>query len=254
MHIQNKCSELFEKKCISPSVSKYKVEDSLYKCECGRDFDNPQSINGHFGHCLIHRKGNPPTNRFESGYGWNKGLTKENDIRIKNTADSFKKNLNSGKTIHSFKGKKHSNETKNHLSISRMKYLEKNPHIKWYSISNGIKEIKVQGIWELNVAGWLNKNNISWDRKTIRYGNRRYTPDFYLIDSDEYLEVKGWLKDRDLRKMFSVLNTHPNIRVKIMEKTLYKKIEFLDLKKIPLFNEKYSIDDIDFDKFNDIWN
>lgn len=25
-----------------------------YICECGRDFDNPQSFNGHKSHCIVH--------------------------------------------------------------------------------------------------------------------------------------------------------------------------------------------------------
>lgn len=26
----------------------------MYKCECGKEFDNPQSFNGHKSHCKIH--------------------------------------------------------------------------------------------------------------------------------------------------------------------------------------------------------
>lgn len=267
MYICDRCRKKFEnqksyaahrghcgKSKKEKSVSPYKLKSSLYKCECGREFSNPQSLNGHFSHCLIHRKGIPGVKRLERGYGWNRGLTKDDDMRIKNSAESFKKNLRSGKTIHGWKGKAHSPSTRERMSEKRKKYLENNPHIEWFFISNGIREIKVQGIWELKVAKWLNLNNIAWDRKPITYGFRRYTPDFYLINRDEYLEVKGWLKDRDLRKMFLVLDYYPDIKIRILEKPLYKKLAFLDMEEIPLFNEKYSVDDIDFDKFNDVWN
>lgn len=26
----------------------------LYRCECGREFENPQSFNGHKCHCKVH--------------------------------------------------------------------------------------------------------------------------------------------------------------------------------------------------------
>ncbi|MFW6226160.1 MAG: hypothetical protein ACOC3V_04325, partial [bacterium] len=98
-----------------------------------------------------------------------------------------------------------------------------------------------------------NENNIRWERKVIKYGNRRYTPDFYLIDRNEFLEVKGWLKDRDLRKMFLVLDNNPFIKIRILEKVLYKNISNISIDEIPLFNEKYSFANIDFQKFIDHW-
>ena len=36
--------------------SKYKIADHLYRCECGREFDNPQSLNAHLSHCKHHHK------------------------------------------------------------------------------------------------------------------------------------------------------------------------------------------------------
>lgn len=32
----------------------YKINDNLYKCECGKEFDNCQSLNAHFSHCKFH--------------------------------------------------------------------------------------------------------------------------------------------------------------------------------------------------------
>lgn len=36
-------------------ISKYKKLDSLYTCECGKDFKSSQSLNAHFSHCLKHK-------------------------------------------------------------------------------------------------------------------------------------------------------------------------------------------------------
>lgn len=68
-------------------------------------------------------------------------------------------------------------------------------------------DVKVKGTWELLVANFLTTNNINWtniiDEKIIYEWNskkRRYFPDFYLIDYDIYIEVKGYERKRDLEK------------------------------------------------------
>ena len=237
--------------------SKYKLNNNLYKCECEKEFENPQSLNAHFNYCLIHRNGKIPIHTTGSwGRGnnkiWNKGLNKENNISLFNTSNILKENYSGKNAI--WYGKHHSEETSDKLSLARIKYLENTPHIKWYIVNNGEREIKVQGKWELNVANWLNKNNIKWDRITIKYKNRRYTPDFYLIDRNEYIEVKGWLKDRDLYKMFLVLQENSNIKIRLLQKNLYKKIDKIKIEDIPIFNEIYSLDNIDFNKFKNVFN
>jgi hypothetical protein len=242
-------------------ISKYRENENLYKCECGRIFNNSQGLNGHFCYCLIHRNGKPPMeikvnwgNSGNQNKPWCKGLNKENNLSLLNASNSLKENYSGKDAI--WYGKHHSDETKRILSEKRMKFLQDNPNsnIKWFSISNGEKEIKVQGKWELNIANWLNEINEKWDRITIKYKNRRYTPDFYLIDRDEYIEVKGWLKDRDLYKMFLVLQENPDIKIRLLQKKLYKKIDKIKIEDIPIFNEIYSLDNVDFNKFKNVFN
>lgn len=80
---------------------------------------------------------------------------------------------------------------------------------KWFVFNNGKKDIKVQGTWEKRTVEYLIKNNIKWDRIRIFYDKvRTYTPDFYLPDYNLYIEVKGWMKERDIIKMKKVLNEH----------------------------------------------
>lgn len=46
-------------------------------------------------------------------------------------------------------------------------------------------------------------NNIKWQRNkdsfayTFQGKERRYTPDFYLIDDDVYIEIKGYKTEKD---------------------------------------------------------
>jgi hypothetical protein len=68
------------------------------------------------------------------------------------------------------------------------------------------KGVVVHGSWELAYAKWLDINNIEWVRcnDTFTYSfegkQRRYTPDFYLLNSNEYVEIKGYQTEKDLAK------------------------------------------------------
>jgi hypothetical protein len=68
------------------------------------------------------------------------------------------------------------------------------------------KNIDMHGKWEYNYAVWLDKSNIQWEKckESFEYffegKNRRYTPDFYLIESDTYVEVKGYKTGKDEAK------------------------------------------------------
>lgn len=64
---------------------------------------------------------------------------------------------------------------------------------------------KFQGSWELKFYKWCEENNITCirNKKGFPYiwnGNRTYYPDFYLPDSNTYVEVKGYKTDRDNAK------------------------------------------------------
>jgi hypothetical protein len=77
--------------------------------------------------------------------------------------------------------------------------LAKNMHYNY----NGID---LHGTWELKYAQYLDKNNIKWIRCKEQFDyfydgkNRKYTPDFYLIESDEYIEIKGYKTEKDKAK------------------------------------------------------
>ena len=64
----------------------------------------------------------------------------------------------------------------------------------------------LHGTWELRYAIYLDNNNIRWKRPKDRFlynyknKNHYYTPDFYLIDSNEYIEIKGYSNDKDYAK------------------------------------------------------
>jgi hypothetical protein len=71
--------------------------------------------------------------------------------------------------------------------------------------------VKLKGKWELIVAKWLDENQIKWEHETKSFeyewnGIRNYYPDFYLPDFDFFIEVKGYVTDRDLSKWKNITN------------------------------------------------
>lgn len=68
------------------------------------------------------------------------------------------------------------------------------------------KGIKFDSSWEVAYAKFLDSKNIRWKRNTDSFcyfwnnENHNYTPDFYLVDTNEYVEIKGWEQERDRAK------------------------------------------------------
>lgn len=77
--------------------------------------------------------------------------------------------------------------------------LAKNLHINYHGVD-------LHGSWELAYAQYLDANHIEWQRCKDRFeynfnGKRHYyTPDFYLITTDTYIEIKGYRTKKDLAK------------------------------------------------------
>jgi hypothetical protein len=87
------------------------------------------------------------------------------------------------------------------------------------------KYLSVQGTYELKYAQYLNENDIKWSRGkniNLRYKRneddilRNYYPDFYLIDSNEYIEIKGYYSDADQKKMSLVKEQNAEKKIQIL--------------------------------------
>ena len=108
--------------------SKYKISDNLYKCECGREFNNHQSLNAHFSHCLIHKEKTGQTailiKRGKNFKDWDK----EELLKIvQRGCETIKEKYKNGELTSGFKSKKHTDETKEKIRKGRVKYLIENP-------------------------------------------------------------------------------------------------------------------------------
>lgn len=98
-------------------------------------------------------------------------------------------------------------------------------HGKWIKY----KGTKMRSSWEVAYAKYLDKNSVKWqyEPKTFDLGTTTYTPDFYLPDSDTYVEIKGWWRD-DAKKKFKMFQK----QYFSMNTVLLMKKELLKLKII----------------------
>lgn len=104
-------------------------------------------------------------------------------------------------------------------------------NVKTYSIKCETTGIlyNVRGSWEYKIALWLNHNKIGWtNRIYLKYFdgsiNRTYNPDFYLVDFDIYLEVKGYFKEKDKLKMLLVKQQKEGIKIFIIDQKIIKRL------------------------------
>ena len=79
--------------------------------------------------------------------------------------------------------------------------------------------------YEIKFAKYLDKKEIRWlyEPKTFDLGNSTYTPDFYLPETNEYIEIKGWFTDKAKNKMLLFYKKYKDIKLNILdEKKLIK--------------------------------
>ena len=88
----------------------------------------------------------------------------------------------------------------------------------WY-ISPIAGRVWLESSYEYKVATELDLNNIVWERpKYLKYGNKKYFADFYLIDYDVYLDPKNdFLIPLDIPKINKVMEEN-NVIVIILRK------------------------------------
>lgn len=141
-------------------------------------------------------------------------------------------------------GRKASEETRKKMSAIQSKIVRKGKdsnfygkcyHGKgvWYLDKNN-NRIWLRSSWEEKFAIYLDSNNINWVHEPkvfpIVYGDNKegtYTPDFYLIDSNLYIEIKGWWRDDALEKYEAFVNQYPDLIIEVYDKNKLKELGIL---------------------------
>ena len=123
---------------MSKSKSKYKIKDNLYRCECGKEFNNHQSLNAHFGHCDYHHNclGTVRKKHYTEIHhttGWELSKTPEEiKILLSKGGETLKRKFANGELIPGFLVKHHTKKKKNNLRELRSQQLkDKNQHLNY---------------------------------------------------------------------------------------------------------------------------
>lgn len=91
------------------------------------------------------------------------------------------------------------------------------------------KGVKFHGTWEVEYAKWLDENNKPWRRPTESFQyefqgkKRRYTPDFYLLNEQTYVEIKGYETEKDVAKW----SQFP-LKLKVLKEDELKKMGIIE--------------------------
>lgn len=174
---------------------------------------------------------------------WSKGLSKDVDQRLQNVSAGMSRSKKG------MVGRPHSQTTKEKMSLRRIQFLETHSkHCDWFLVG----DTKVQGTLEKKFAEFLLTNDVRYERNRLKFqGHRRYTPDFFLPDYDLYVEIKGFLYDKDKEKIRRVLAEN-NVDIRIAFKDDLQRImtieDVLSLSKV-----EDHIKDIDYSKFTNHW-
>jgi len=89
------------------------------------------------------------------------------------------------------------------------------------------KNIKMRSTWETKYAKYLDKNNIKWqyEPKAFDLGTTTYRPDFYLLETNEYIEIKGYWREDAKIKFELFKKNYPNQKIKLLMKPDLQKLE-----------------------------
>lgn len=195
-YIGSKCNKNGKLTGHRPFNKLPKAPYGTWKCKfCGLIFDTKRLLYKHY-HAAHqeqlqpwHSKGTIP---------WNKGLTVKTDSRVAAGHQKLMDKYASGKLKGSWCGRRHTEETKKHLSEMALK----SPHQRIckktlpYTKTDGTV-VNLDSSYERIVAEWLDKHNIEWIRpeplnwKDSKGIIHHYFPDFYLPAKNVYIDPKN---------------------------------------------------------------
>jgi hypothetical protein len=166
---------------------------------------------------------------------WNKGLTKDTDIRLKYIGDKISNSMRGKESWCKNKKGIHSHDAILKLS-NQMKINKDCKYYKYNSKYAGL--VRLQGTYELGFAKILDllcDRNLfkTWIKNTKRFkyiaidnNEHYYTPDFEVIDIKDnniFFETKGYTQLNDVKKIGTMAEKYGLITY-ILE---YKNLQFL---------------------------
>lgn len=102
-------------------------------------------------------------------------------------------------------------------------------HGQWYINPWDGRRIWLRSSWEVAVADYLYDNNyiFEYEFTTFEIENTTYTPDFYLIAEDKYIEVKGYMSKVAQTKIDLFIKKYFDIKLEIWNVDILAEKEIL---------------------------
>ena len=185
----------------------------FYVCECGKEFEKSLSLASHFSHCDVHHNAVGTKRKLRPerhSMCWENKTKEEIEAIHKKSTKTRKNRYDNGELCGTFKGKKHSEESKQKTRESTLKFL-----------STQIKGFKARYNKEAcKFIDYLNKQN-NWNLQHAENGGE-FSINGYFVDGydkernivfeyDEkchYIDVENnVLKQRDLERQKSIKET-----------------------------------------------
>jgi len=161
----------------------------------------------------------------------------------KTKAKKIKKKLSKSQSgeNNGFFGKKHNEKSLTKMRKTAKKNARRGKESNFYGKKYWPKrqsdkfvyaDVRFRSIWEVDVAKYLDKNNIKWEfeSKLFEINDNTYTPDFYLPEEHKLIEVKGyWYKDA-IDKFNKFKEIYPDIKIEIWDETKLKELKIINEK------------------------
>lgn len=97
--------------------------------------------------------------------------------------------------------------------------------------------------WEANIARLYNYLDVKWKfaPKSFDIGGQMYTPDFFLLKTDTYVEVKNFWGTYSKQRDTKFRKAYPDIALEVILKDEYLKLEKCYAHHIPSWEYKNSV-------------
>jgi hypothetical protein len=209
------------------------MKRSVSECSKCKRLISLSNVSKHDASCKGPRKKKLPGVDFNlkgtCNAAWNKGLTKQTSDSLKRASITLSDRFTSGE----LKPSGCCLMTSEQLSVQakRNKLGGYQPNAgrskKFKAIDSSGLTVTLQSSYEKTTADLLNELNIKWIRPSyLRYGEKKYFPDFFLVDLDLYLDPKNdYLAVIDAPKIQSVMIEN-NVKILMLSKAQLTKEHF----------------------------
>jgi hypothetical protein len=93
-------------------------------------------------------------------------------------------------------------------------------------------EVWMVNSWEVLYAHYLDSRDLEWEyeKRSFDLLGEKYTPDFFVPSLDEYVDVKGYFRPADKRKIQLFRQRYPDIKLKLVfQDTIDKLLALFDM-------------------------